>query len=990
MYFMVLGMYVAVCLMCGLAIILIINIESNEGKQCMLAYMICTLVQNVGYLFELTAQSQEAAMVAIRMQYFGSTYVMIFLCEYIYYFLRIKRPKYLLKVLAVLDTCFLIIMWCDSFLHVFYQRRNWMEKNGHFYFLMSYGPAFYLWTVCCCIIPCLIVIGLFHRSSILRKTKFERRQAIVLSGIAAAPLLVLLVYVFVERTEYDFNPMVLGLTLAAITLFLFKSSTSEINQLSVGKMSDRLDEIVIIANDLGIIIDCNKNATDFFGPIIDKKLEQFYEGVDGFKPELINRSFELKGRIFETRVESICAGSGRVIGYLVMLFDTTKLHETMEQLKVMKDAAERANQAKSTFLSNMSHEIRTPMNSIVGITEILLGRIQDKEDQEYLRNIKSSGEALIAIINEILDFSKIESGDMEIQNDEYAVLSVIQDLGMMFLNRIGEKPIELIFDIDPALPAKVVGDSTRLRQIIINIVNNAIKYTNGGHIKLEIRCEEMEDGRYNLIVSVSDTGIGIKQEDIGNLFENFTRVDIEHNHTKEGTGLGLSIAKQLVEKMGGHIEVESIYGMGSKFTFNVIQEAVEDSGPAVDLDDQRDKKVSACFANNLMISILIGLTNAYHMNYIVHPGQDEHVDYFFTDIGTYYEIQKEILMMKKDGTKVIILKNPMENSSGLPGEVILNKPLYSLSFANALNGVPMKYQDNDTKMVNEFIAPGVKILIVDDNTMNLKVAKGLLEPLQVTIETASNGEEAIERIERSRQYDLILMDHMMPIMDGEEATRVLRSREDDYCRTVPIVALTANAIVGVRERFLAAGMNDMVTKPIEIKSLYRVIRSFLPEELVIDMGPKADVSQRDKEDAKVRNKEETDVQRGTVSAAETESSEVRTLPQIPGIDVKRALVYCRNPEFLCELLGDFCACIEEKSQLIHRLMEAEDYKGYTTEVHALKGNARMIGATGLGEEFYELEKLGREQKLDHMRERTPVVLEHYRAMQGNLKRYCKE
>lgn len=582
MYYAVIGLYIAVCLMCGLAIVLIINMESNEGKQCMLAYMMCVLVQNVGYLFELTAHSQEAAMIAVRMQYFGSTYVMIFLCEYIYYFLRIKRPRYLLMVLAVVDTCFLFLMWFDDFLHVFYHRRNWMEKGGHFYFSMSYGPAFYLWTICCCIVPCLIVIGLFHRSSILRKTKFERRQAVILSGIAALPLLVLLGYVFVERTEYDFNPLVLGLTLAALTLFLFKSSTSEISQLSVGKMSDRLDEIVIIANDLGVVVDCNRNATDFFGPILDKKLQQFYDWGDGGKPELINQPFELKGRIFETRVESICAKSGRVIGYLVMLFDTTKLHETMEQLKVMKEAAEKANHAKSTFLSNMSHEIRTPMNSIVGITEILLGRIRDKDDQEYLRNIKTSGEALIAIINEILDFSKIESGDMEIQNSEYAVLSVIQDLGMMFLNRIGEKPIELIFDIDPRLPAKLVGDSTRLRQIVINLVNNAIKYTNGGHIKLELRCEKLPEDRCNLIVSVSDTGIGIRQEDLGRLFENFTRVDIEHNHTKEGTGLGLSIAKQLVEKMGGRIEVESIYGMGSKFTFNVIQDAAASTEPAVD------------------------------------------------------------------------------------------------------------------------------------------------------------------------------------------------------------------------------------------------------------------------------------------------------------------------------------------------------------------------------------------------------------------------
>lgn len=973
MYGTVLGMYIAACVICGLAIILIINMESNEGKQCMLAYMICVLVQNVGYLFELTAHTKEAALIAIRMQYFGSTYVMIFLCEYIYYFLRIRRPKYLLKILAAVDTCLLFTMWLDDVLHVFYRQRSWIEGDVHSYFSMVYGPGFYLWTLFCCIVPCMIVIGLFHRSSFLRKTKYDQRQSIILSAIASVPLLVLLCYVFVERTEYDFNPMVLGMTLSVLTLFLFKSSTSEINQLSVGKMSERLDEIVIIANDLGIIIDCNRNATDFFGPIREKKLEHF-DGSDSFRPEEVCPSFERKGRIFETRVESIRAKNGHVIGYLVMLFDTTKLHETMEELTVMKEAAEKANRAKSIFLSNMSHEIRTPMNSIVGITEILLGRCQDREDQEYLRNIKASGEALISIINEILDFSKIESGDMEIQTQEYAVLSVIQDLGMMFLSRIGDRPIELLFEVDPGLPAKMVGDSTRLRQIIINIVNNAIKYTNAGHIKLEIRCERQKDGQYKLIVAVSDTGIGIRPEDLGKLFDNFTRVDMEHNHTKEGTGLGLSIAKHLVEKMGGRIEVESIYGMGSKFTFYVMQSAASSPEPAVDLDNQRGRSVSASFANNSAISTLIGLANTYHMNYIMRPAQSEHVDFFFTDIGTYYEMQKDILMMQKDGTRIIILKNPMESSPRLPGAVLLNKPLYSLSFANALNGVPMKYQGNNETLTGKFIAPGAKILIVDDNAMNLKVAKGLLEPLQVTIETATNGEEAVERIEKFRSYDLILMDHMMPVMDGEKATRILRSRQDAYCQTVPIIALTANAIVGVRERFLAAGMNDMVTKPIEIKNLYRVIRSFLPEELVIDMEPEGG-AKRAKRVSEEPSREE--------QAAEE-------LPEIPGIDVKKGLAYCRSLNFLYELFRDYCADVDEKCVQIQRFMVEEDYKRFTTEVHALKGISRMIGATELGESFFELERLGRAQKRDEILERMPEVLRQYRAMRDVLAEFCRE
>ena len=999
MFNLVVGLYVAVCLICVLVIALIVNMESNDGKQSMLAYMICALVQNVGYLFELMADTPEAAMVAYRMQYLGSTYVIIFLSHYVYYFLRIERPRKFFRVLAAINTVLMFIMWFDDELHLFYRERRWVQGGGHWHFSMSYGPAFYLWMLCCCVGPFILVIGLLFMSSIMRKTKFERRQAIVLSSIASIPLIVLLAFVFVDQSEYDFNPMVLGMTLATLTIVLFKSSTNEINQLTIGKMSDRLDEIVIITNDLGVVIDCNQNATDFFGPIRNQKLDQFEEKKQGLDRDQFNRPFEMKGKVFETRVDSICAGNGRIIGYLIMLFDTTKLHETMEELKVMRDAAENANQAKSTFLSNMSHEIRTPMNTIVGITEILLGRIHDKEDREYLENIKSSGDALISIINEILDFSKIESGDIEIVNEEYSVLSVIQDLGMMFLNRIGEKPIELLFDIDTDLPARVVGDSTRLRQIIINIVNNSIKYTNGGYIKLCLECERTADDRYNMIFSVTDTGIGIKAEDMGKLFDNFTRVDMEHNHTKEGTGLGLTIAKRLVEHMEGTIQVESIYGMGSKFTFNVIQGTASTREPAVNLDSQNGKNVSVRFRNTTMISSLVSLVNAYHMNYIMRPGPKDHIDYFFTDLPTYFEMQQKISLMKQCGTKVIILKNPMDSTPRGLGEVILNKPLYSLSFANAVNGTPMKYQADDADKSNAYIAPGVKILLVDDNNMNLKVAKGLLEPLQVTVETAGNGEEALECIEQSHDYDLILMDHMMPIMDGEEATRILRSRNDEYCRTVPIVALTANAIVGVKEKFLAAGMNDMVSKPVDVKELYRVIRSCLPEELIIDMGPAKPSNIQPVAKAPMRQESTFTTQQSFRMSGIGKKEDQREvngrsdnteLPDIPGVDVKKGLAYSHSFEFLSELFGDFCAGMEEKTALIHKLLEEEDFKNYTIEVHGLKGTARMIGATDLGEQFYELEKLGKAEDIDQMKEKTDSVLEAYNAMKPLLQPYCKE
>lgn len=546
---------------------------------------------------------------------------------------------------------------------------------------------------------------------------------------------------------------------------------------------------------------------------------------------------------------------------MMTIVDVTKIIEQNHLMKRLVLQTEDANRAKTNFVSNMSHEIRTPMNSIVGITEILLRSRHSPKEQEYLLNIQSSGRVLLTIINDVLDCSKMEAGKMQLFDEPYDTCSLFHDLRISMENRIGHSGLELIYDIDQDIPCKLKGDMGRIRQVIINLVNNAIKYTEKGSVRFSVHVRQKNTDKVMLYYEVADTGIGIRKEDQKILFDAFQRVEIDRNRYVEGTGLGLTISQNLVNMMGGVIEVESEYGKGSRFFFT-IEQTIIDPTP-----------VSA-------------------VNY---NGQKDNVT----------EKEAECL----------------------------------------------------------FIAPEAHILLVDDNELNLVVAKELLKPLRMQIDTAENGLQAVKMV-RGSQYDLVLMDHMMPVMDGIEAAKAIRALPEDKYQKLPIIALTANAMVDARKEFLNAGMNGFVAKPIDFARICNQLKLWLPKDLVRDVP---------KEEAK------------KLLADDLSDREIQPEDPQMGFSFEEGVKHCGSKAALMKTIRIFYRTIDSKANKIEQCLKEGLIGDYVIEVHALKSSALLIGAVPLSEAAKELEGYGKQGKTELLEEKTPDLLAMYRDFKDILK-----
>ena len=657
---------------------------------------------------------------------------------------------------------------------------------------------------------------------------------------------------------------------------------------------------------------------------------------------------------FETSIIPIKDGTGGVTGVILTMHDETTLHEAVL-------SAERSNKAKTNFLAKISHEIRTPMNAIAGMAELILREQISGLVREHALSIRQASGNLMAIINDILDFSKIESGKLEIVETEYQFASLINDVISIIRMRVIDKQIFFTTNIDCDIPGRLIGDEIRMRQILLNLLTNAFKYCDRGFISIHVSCEEAENGAVTLVFDISDSGIGIKPEDYGRLFSDFVQLDKIAHREVEGTGLGLVITKSLCEAMGGRIDVYSVYGEGSTFTVRIPQKFVS-SDRFAKVDDPESKNVLIYetrlpYSSSIICSIDnlgVGCTLVSNQSRFLEELNKNKYTHVFVSSFLFESTEKIVKNLGMD-IVVVLLAEYGESAVNTERVKTLEMPVHSISIANLLNGAAdaAAYAENP-QGATPFMAPSARILIVDDLITNLRVAEGLMLPYKMQIDVCQSGADAIELV-KGKSYDIVFMDHMMPEMDGIEATAKIRALDGEECKRLPIVALTANAVSGVREMFLQNGFNDFLAKPIETVKLNAILDAWLPKE------------------------------KKTPYVAE-ENDEYAPAFEIPGIDVRAGVQMTGGNErnYLRALSAFYKDGLEKLAQLSESF-ERGDAKTYAAAAHAVKGAGASVGAVKLSSFAKTLELAAKNENSDYIRNNHEAFTDEFKTLLSNIR-----
>ena len=809
------------------ALILLLNGDGAREQKLLIFIMCGSLVQNVGYLLELTAPTVEAAVAAVTVENVGSAFVPLCYCWFIYTYCYAAPPKKLLRLLGLINFLILPTVFFN-WNGVFYKEFEWLSTaDGFRYVSISYGPLYMVFMLTRIIIPYALCIFTLVKAIRLRSDREVSRQYQTILVISTLPVIVLVAYVFKLANVFDLTPVTLAIAMSMVVIVVWSRRNYDFRHLAAEKVLESLGDGVIALDDHDRLVSYNRAAANIFASLPAHKLGENIRVVEDFREEMLNESvpwsFSINGQNYECHSKQIVDENGQKQGCVILVLDMTDIKAYINEIKRVRRQA----------------EIRTPMNAIIGLNDIIMEECRDSAIYAHAKDVQSAAKNLLAIINDILDLSKVEAGKMELVYTDYHLKTVVGEVVGMMDMAASKRGLIMKYECDDTLPCRYNGDEGRIKQILINIINNAIKFTKEGYVRASVTGEPGPGGDEELITfRVEDTGCGIREEDLNKIFEDFRQVDSKRNRSVEGTGLGLAIVKHLVELMGGVIRVESVYGQGTAVTITIPQKIV----------DRR---------------------------------------------------------------------------------TIAEAPEVSRA---------------ELERAEAFTAPGVKVLVVDDNVINRKVARGFLKSYAFDLDEAESGPEAIELV-RQKRYDIIFMDHMMPMMDGIEAAMIIRRQCGENGKAPAMIALTANAMEGMREKFLDCGFQDFIAKPLDRRELGQLLARWVPE----DRRQSGDGGEEG---------------RPTLNPA--------AFP-IVGIDMDTATRYYTGDEAgFVELLELYCMDGRRKTGLLRELVDSglQDLSRYRTEVHGLKSAAANIGAM-------EVSNLARAQENASAQGDTAFILQQF-------------
>lgn len=835
----------------------LMDAENSKEQKIMILMIVLGTIQNIGVFLEVNSVSLESAVNANKIEYAGSSFYALLLFHFVSTHCNRKIHKSIFGLMITLCCVSVLSVWTDDITHLYYSS-NEFSYIGRPHMEVVHGPLF-IFYILALVVPYFPAVVMLYEEA-KAETELHRKQTLYcILLLSIFPFISFGLHIVAPKGGFDVTPLV-TLWVAILSVYLLNQIQGfDVVRMAADRVLDVMDDAVITTDSKMQVLFANDAAIAIFPELENLNHEVLINQVKNFPKEVFTMAgkneFALNDRYFESHVNIVRDKFDVARGYTIIIFDVSEMHQHMDEMEKMKDAADSANRAKSEFLAMMSHEIRTPMNAITGLSELIIEESIGRKVYDFAVDIKEASNSLLGIINNILDISKIEAGKMEITEVDYEIGRLQKEVSGMLKLVAAEHGLVLKSNIDENIPYLLHGDEGKIRQIMINIINNAIKFTKQGYVSITTYYDRLDEFNLNLYIKIEDTGIGIKEEDKGRIFDNFQQVDTKKNRKVEGSGLGLSICKDLAKLMKGDIRLESEYGKGSVFTVRIPQQIVEQ----VPLKDAGD-----------------------------------------------------IIRAKEEETNYM------------------------------------------------FICPKCRFLIVDDNRINLKVAVGFLEVYGAKLDQAKSGPEAIELVKQNK-YDIIFMDHMMPDMDGVEATRIIRKDCGENGTSPVIIALTANAIKGAREMFLTNGFEDFLAKPIDKNMLHEIMIKYVPDELKVESTEEVSDSTYTKEDVEKLAMEGVDVEKGLSLRKK-------------GVDDYLELLYL----YYTDGLG--------KSPLIEQLAKEERYREYEIEVHALKSASANIGAEELSALAKSHEFAAKDMKVDFIKENLDNLIKSYNQVLGEVER----